>query len=340
MPYTDIYRPGDMMGDYGGSPEPTNAFVRQPATDFNPSRDIDPMAGRFFGELSSARGISGRDRMRLQGQMLQGITDIETQRLKLDQERQRSIINDIRIKESQYLLEETRRKHIAAREAAQRRDGVVSGVKDIMTADLTPGERHAALNTYELDHLGELTTDPELRRAFDISRSHIPEPRESQFSATQRMEMARSGIPPEVIDSDDPFLIGQTQGIIDAIDEMKSTDEKTRRAGSKHYVESIEKLASRVPEFMDKDERGARGVADGDLTPYLRPQDHQTGLFLVHLVHGPEKVEEMRSPDMTDEERRKIIMDTQRVAMRTANMLAMATPDPEDVEADALVPLP
>lgn len=318
------------------APEP------QPAPqDFDPRREIDPMARQIFGNIENSRYLNREDKFRLQGELLKGISDVQAQRAKLDAERNRAMYDGLRLQQMQDSILANRRRQQAAVSQAETRAQFQGTVQGVLTSKLDPLAKREALNELAANNLGLLSTDPNASQIFNTAKSltPIPEPREPLFTAIQKRDMVSEGLPPEVIYEaetlGDPVLAGKWLGYVRAEKDKQSQDAARRADAKKAKVTMLRDLAKDSFRFLSKEERQELGVSDSDPNPYLRPEDHERGRTLALIELGTKGFKDFDA--LPDAEKMNVLNELRFKALTDA--LDEATQEPpsqKDVTVDSL----
>ena len=197
--------------------------------------NIAPAFPRFFGEIQANRDLSPQAKERLQTQVFAGATDINDQRMKLQQDRQNSALNQMRLEQSRLALEEDAMRRERLRRETERVADLDTRIKGVMGGEgdaLTKSQKLAEL---ELE-FGDLSaSSPDVSRRFGIARNALPLPPKPLFTPSQQIEQAAKGVPPEIIASGDPIAIGQWMGASaerDAEIQRRADEAKTQASTS------------------------------------------------------------------------------------------------------------
>jgi len=233
-----------------------------PAKEFSFEQDIAPHASNFFREIGRDRNLSTSARQQLQGDMLGGVTEIETQRLKLQGERDLGRMRKLRIAEGVSAMEDARARRI--REENSRSDALSlkNQLQELNASDLTDEEKRDQLTGLEITHSGN--PDLSVGRLLGTYRSSLP--RREAFTATQKAHFAASGVSAETIATGDPVAIGKESRAaagVQATQVQKQKEEailaKDARAARKHLLTGEMEMAPVVihtegqPSYVDKD---------------------------------------------------------------------------------------
>lgn len=175
--------------------------------EFSYEQNIAPFATKFFGEIGSDRFLSAADKAQLQGKLVGGVHEIETQRQKLENERKEGRLRDLQYSEGINAFDEAKARRSRIEQAAAKRGGIKAQAQGILaSADPEPVKREKLgllqLETSDLD-------DPQVSDIFRAAETALPPAKKSAFSPEQLARFAAEDVPQEVISSGDPFLIGQ-----------------------------------------------------------------------------------------------------------------------------------
>lgn len=166
-----------------------------PTADFSYDRDIAPQTARFFNKVGADPTLSHEAKMRLQGSTLGGVQGIETQRLKLQEERDQGRARKLDYEASSMRLEEARAARARAEQREARRATVTATAKGILDSADDPETKRQALARTALD----FADDKDALDTFDIATKALPKPKESTISDAQTLSMVLDGIPQEEI---------------------------------------------------------------------------------------------------------------------------------------------
>jgi hypothetical protein len=307
--------------------------------EFDPQREITPLAGRFFADVEANPNLSREAKLRVQAGYLTGIAEVREQRSKIENERMRSIMDRQTIEMREQSLAEARRRQEDAARSAERQKTIAEQAKGIIGSNLSPEEQRRQLGALRIEHLAEAATDPTVRSIFDTAAGVLPPPPEPLYSTKDMRDKMEKGIPPEVVLNGDPVEIGFYERIAAAQEKEMSDNLADRKAAVKEYRSTIMALAAKPPSFMTEDQAFAAGVSNSDpnAARYLTPESHQKGRILIGLLRGPDGLTAFET--MSDAEKRDAIMVAQREAMFTALQKAdtISDTDEEDVAVDSLL---
>ena len=198
--------------------------------------NIAPAFPRFFGEIQANRDLSPQAKERLQTQVFAGASDINDQRMKLQQDRQNSALNQMRLEQSRLAMEEDAMRRERLRRETERVTDLDTRIKEVVGGEGDPLTKSQKLAELELE-FGDLSaSSPDVSRRFGIARNALPLAPKPFFSPSQQIEQAAKGVPPEVIASGDPIAIGQWMGASaerDAEIQRRAEEAKSQAAASK-----------------------------------------------------------------------------------------------------------
>lgn len=335
MPYDD-YSDIDSLGDFG---PPETGVAQMPAPevrDFNPRQDIDPLTSKYFQDLDNIRGMSDQDRLKFQTEYLSGVDAIKEQRSKVEQDRRRSMMDELNIQRAQGVLGEARRRQIAAVNATESRNSLSAQVRDIMMSGATPDEKREAVNAIELESMDFIASDPTSSRLLNVARSQLPlpEPETSVYSPKEIGQLIADGIPIEVAASGNPFLIGMAQNELKLRQAQETQDSRSIAGAKKAWASQVIQLAREPFNFMDQTERDLLGVGMdsegnfvGDPNQYLKGDDHVRAKGLARLfLKSKAEFDEFNA--LRDDEKLPLIRKMQIEALAMA--VQKLSEDPED----------
>lgn len=319
---------------------PQASAPAQPAGyEFDPKKEIDPMAGKFFSQVEANPNLSPEAKLRVQTKYLAGLEDIQAQRGKLESERMRSMLDRQRLEEGTLALNEMRRKQEDVARAAENQRIGTETVNGILASGLTPEEQRKQIAAYKINNAAKITTDPALKYAIDAAEGQIPKPKSPLYSTKDMRDKMEKGVPSEVVRRGNPAEIGIYERVMAAKEKEKSDKLEDRKAAAKDYRSTIMDLAKEPPSFFSEEEAIEAGVSskDPNLTKYLKPESHQKGRILIGLLKGSAGLAEFEK--LSDADKREAIMVAQRDAMFQALEKAdtVSDTDEEDVTVDSLL---
>lgn len=339
MTYEDAFTPDDMTDGYapsGGTVMP--ATEPPPVQDFDPRRDIDPMARKLFDDIGSRRHLRPEDKIALQSKLLAGISDVSAQRMKLEAKRRQSMMDNMRIQEMQGSLASMRQRQRTAVEQTAARATFTDAVKGVMArTDLDPVAKSMEIDRLTTENLGFVAADPDAARMVSTAKSMIPLPKVSGFTDAQIMDLTASGVPANIVATGDPYINGTMKAMLDAERKAQSEIAAERKAALKEKATLLKNLAKDDFRFIPEMERSTLGINPDDPNPYLMPEDHQRGRALAALVLGYETEEYKAFDALPDAEKREEMRKLQLRALTQAVETATSdTKSDEDVAADRL----
>jgi hypothetical protein len=338
MPYEDAFTPDDMLDGYPSATAVMPASEPPPVADFDPRRDIDPMAKKLFTDIGAERHLRPEDKIALQSKLLAGINDVSAQRSKLEAERRQSMMNNLRIEQAQGSLAAMRQRQQTAVEQTAARATFTDAVKGVMSrTDLDPLAKSAEIDRLTTENLGFVAADPDAARAVSTAKSMIPLPKVSTLTEAQIMEAAESGVPAELVATGDPYVIGATKALLDANRKAMSEKVEDRKAAQKEKATLLKDLAKDDFRFIPNMERSQYGIDPNDKTPYLLQGDHTRGRQLASLLLTPEEYKAFDAlPDAEKrDEMRKLQIRALTMAVETATSEVKSD---DDVLTEKLVP--
>lgn len=337
MPYEDAFTPDDMLDGYPAAGGTAVAMPQPPPVqDFDPRRDISPMAGKLFDEIAGARHLKPEAKFALQTQLLSGISDVSAQRAKLENERRQSMMDNMRIQGMQGSLASMRQRQQTAIEQTAARATFTDTVKGVMSrTDLDPVAKSMEIDRITTENLGFVAADPDAARVASLAKSMIPLPRVSNLTDAQVMDAAQAGVPPDVVARGNPYEIGAMRAAMEADRKARSEKAEDRKAALKEKATLLKDLAKDDFRFIPESDRLGYGISTKDKTPYLLTEDHQRGRALASILLSPEEYKAFDA--LPDAEKREEMLKLQLRALTQAVETATSeTKSDEDVKADKL----
>jgi NADPH-dependent ferric siderophore reductase len=274
---------------------PQPAAPAQPADyEFDPRKEIDPMANRFFADTNANRSLTPEFRNRIQSQYLQGMTDIQAQREKIEGERLRNVLNRQDIERGNMAMAEARRKQEDAMRAAQRQMTVADTLKGIRDSDLPPEEKQRQFNEAKISLAGDYTSNPTVKTIFDTVENEIPKPVKpfEVSDATKTSLIIDDGLPEWLVNSGDTELIQKAKMLSDISKKAQSDDVKQIKEARKQRTEMTLALAKEPPKFFTEENLpDTVSSKDPNRLKYLTPESQQRGRDLMLVAYGPDAVE-------------------------------------------------
>ena len=319
---------------------PQASAPAQPAGyEFDPKKEIDPMAGKFFSQVEANPNLSPEAKLRVQTKYLAGLEDIQAQRQKIESERMRSMLDRQRLEEGTLALDEMRRKQGEIARAAEVQKSAAGTVKGILASNLPAEEKRKQIGMFRIDNAAAIATDPALKSIVDTTDGMIPKVLDPIYSTEDMRNKIEKGVPSEVVLRGNPAEIGIYERVMAAQEKEKSDKLEDRKAAAKDYRSTIMDLAKEPPSFFSEEEAIEAGVSskDPNRTKYLKPESQQKGRILIGLLKGSAGLAEFET--LSDADKREAIMVAQREAMLQALQKAdtVSDTDEEDVTVDSLL---
>jgi len=273
---------------------PQAAAPPQPAGyEFDPKKEIDPMAGKFFSRVEADPNLSPEAKLRVQTKYLAGLEDIQAQRQKIESERLRNIMDRQTIETRNQAFAETRRKQEDAARAAQRQMTVADTLKGIRDSNLPPEEKQRQFNEAKISLAGDYTSNPTVKTIFDTVESEIPKPVKpfEVSDATKTSLIIDDGLPEWLVNSGDTELIQKAKMLSDISKKAKSDDAKQIKEARKQRTEMTLALAKEPPKFFTEENLpDTVSSEDPNKLKYLTPESQQRGRDLMLVAYGPDAV--------------------------------------------------
>jgi hypothetical protein len=283
--------------------------------EFSFEQDVAPYASRFFGEIGNDRRLSGAARNQIQGRLLGGLSEIRSQRAELEDQATRGRINRLREIDAVSSLEEAQAKRRRIEMESQKVDGTEKLVRGILDSGASAEEKEAALG--EVDVGNARVDDPAIRRITEAARKSLPSSRDTGFTPGQVAALAES-VPPEILATGDPVLIGQYQGEL-ARQNAEFEEKRKQVAADK---KEREKLLDEDFDFDDPAPDDPEGVRK-----WMTPKSTQVATLIVDQFGTPEeqkRFDELRTA-ASDIERERLVRSIQTRKLREKYRSATGT---------------
>jgi len=271
-----------------------------PTTDFSYDRDVAPHLSRFFGRVAADPRLSPESQLRLQTEVLSGVNAIEDQRLKLQQQRDQGVLARQRMEMGLLQMDDTRRqireREARAAKAAQASTEIRSVLGD---STLTPTQKKQRLAESAVGYMTDADTN--VRDQFGVAMKALPEDEEEQFTPSQLIEMGASNVPPEVIASGDPTLIGRYMGQAAEAAREQKLKERVMLKQLEGDEQERKRVLTAPMRYADPDDEGR---------VYLKDESQVAAKLLVQKYGTPEEREAFAA-QQDDRERARIAMEIQ-----------------------------
>ena len=180
-----------------------------PTPSFSYDQDIAPHASRFFDRIDASTTLSHGAKMRIQGTLLNGMEDIETQRLKLQEERDQGRARKLDYESGTFRLEQARADRARTEAQDSRRAGIAGIARGILDSKDDPETKRQKLARTALDY----ADDDDALKTFGVAEKAIPTKRDSLLSDASELALILDGIPQDELayakESGDYSRVGQ-----------------------------------------------------------------------------------------------------------------------------------
>ena len=272
-------------------------------TDFSYSQDIQPYASKFFDRIDASTTLSHGAKMRIQGTLLGGMEDIETQRLKLQQERDEGRGRKLAYESGTFALENARADRARTEAQDSRRAGIAGIAKSILDSKDDPETKRQKLARTALDY----ADDDDALKTFGVAERALPAREKNDYTAMQIADMTSKmvgKVNPDLIPAlmQNPAALGQVLGDI-AKDEMDTErDRKLAADRTEQGLKLKDSLSEKplnfynpekpAPEDYDKDNKSR--IHDENGKPrWMDDESTVLAKRILHTLDGtPEEIEE------------------------------------------------
>lgn len=224
--------------------------------DFDYQRDIAPSLSRFFGEIRRDPRLSPQSVERLQSTVLRDSNEIEAQRMKLQEERDQSLLRNLSARQTMLHLDEFRRRQREEERQAEEASQAAASIRATVGTDEPDAIKRAKLRDLTLSSLGTAVTNPNVARMLDLANGAFPQDKDP-FTPAQYVQMGMEGVPPEVLATGDPLVIGQYAGAV-------AEQRRRRTLLEKQMMDKAEKDESYQLRILDAPIKFARPAEGAD----------------------------------------------------------------------------
>ena len=239
-----------------------------PTQEFSYERDISPYASKFFDTLGNDPRLSPERKAQLQGMLLGGVEDIQAQRAKMQEEKDKGVLRSLDVRKTQSDLEDARARRIQMQRDTEAIGGAKARVNSILgDAAMSSEQKRQLLAQEELNH--PLAGDQTLGKVFNLGREALPKEQEQMFTPSQQVDflskVAKSGRAEDVIAAlQDPIQMGVMLAAAEAQEkEDKEADDLQGRKDAE--AQEIRKGMTRTRlKFAEDDAGMVTGKLDDD----------------------------------------------------------------------------
>lgn len=243
--------------------------------EFSFQNDVAPYASRFFSEVEADPYLSRNDKAQLQGSLLGGVQDIETQRLQLAEEKERGKLRSLQYNEGVLAFDEAKARRARIEQAAGKRTALKQEAQGIVAGADTPEEKQRKLAALRLANSD--TEDPDVRSVFDAAQDALPAARKANFSPEQLARFAAEDVPANVLASGDPYAIGQA--ISEAARRKETLEARKKEA---------ETNSAARQKLLESELKFAKGEDDIE-SDWLEPESTIDAELIVNAFGTPEE---------------------------------------------------
>jgi hypothetical protein len=358
MPLNEPY--DDPMDGFSSSPimlappGPRMPKASDEFEDFSYERDIQPMVGanRLFEEIGADRNMNWREKARMQQGLLQGVGDIAEQRAKIEQLRNRSEMDRIRVETGRLQLDDLRNRRRQQQDMQSRMSDVGKQIEGVL--DLPIKERAQALAEIEARNFEVIATSPWAGRRIDSVRATLaPSASEAppMFTGKALADAIAANVDNpaalEAIRNNDPIALGIATGTARVVGESAEERAKSARVERTRVIrEFAGKQETFALDFAETDEMAARRMQqaqDGKVPEYvpryMSPETHREAERAVLLLGTDEDKRAWEESNGSPDRDQIRVQITRMAVLRAENeLLKGASEAPADV-AESSVPL-
>ena len=303
-----------------------------PVQDFSYETDVAPYAAsRFFTNIQRDTSLSPQARERLQTSFFQDVSGIEAQRMKFEQERTQSALQQAQLAHTQSALEDSRlrRQRIANAEATD--SDISNQLNSVVYSGEDPDVRRQWLADLALKHSGQFEYNPTLGHRFKAAEDAIPKSPKPMFTPEQHVSMvSKLADHPQgalILASQDPTLIGVALSQVEQMDEEHKAAKSALAKNTEESRRLRHELLFTDPKFQDD-------LASQEKDKWLDDGVYSKYKILVESEGNP-KEQKAFAAEKDHHKKAEIVMALQRRVLRS---MLLPTPAKKGVNVGALVP--
>lgn len=246
--------------------------------EFSYDQDVRPYASRFFDRVGSDRSLSHAAKMRVQGTLLGGMTDIEATRLKLQDERDMGRMRKLDMEKQELALEDARARRARMEAQAANISGIRTRAKEVLASGADPEAARRALTIDAIDH----ADDPEAQRILGLAASALPEAKKPMLTDSQLGALVLDGVPQEVVErareTGDYSEVGKIVGNLRQ-DQLAFAMEVEAAQGQDKRANAVRLKLAQTPLEFDKN-------LDDPTAPakWLKPESTSTAMAIMETL--------------------------------------------------------
>jgi hypothetical protein len=274
-----------------------------PTADFSFERDVQPYAGRFFDKVGADPTLSHEAKMRLQGSLLGGVAGIESQRLKLQEEREQGRARKLDYESSAFRLEEARAARTRAEQMEARRGTVTATAKSILDSADDPETKRQMLARTALD----FADDREALNTFGIAADALPkESAGSGFTPHQIASMTER-LGDEVSPEDLPVVLGNPALLGNVLGRIAKKEEAAKEA-KRLAEDQSDEAKTRKLELAKMPLKFRKPELDGDEPLWLEDSSTAVATKVVEALGTPEEKQRFAKLKTASSDRERAMM--------------------------------
>ena len=298
--------------------------------EFSFERDIAPYASRFFDEIGSSE-MSTSAKQKLQGSLLGGISDIESQRLKLQEERDQGRERNLSYERGVLALEEARASRSRIEQQNREVGDVQSLVRGIVDSEDTPDVKTQKLARTQLELGDRVLANPALGHLFKFGHDAIPKPDKPLISNAEMVTNTLKGVPwEEMVHAKNTGDFSRVQAIIRGLEDEEFT---RREALTEKRASAAEERQTRT-KLLDHDLSLARGTEEDSKaeSPWMKAGDTEIAYALHKQFGTPQEMKRFDELKGADSDRERLATARMIQAREKLKILSKAVSGPTKAE--------
>ena len=237
---------------------------------------IAPSTTRFFDSIQADPRLTSRTKAQLQGTLFSGVQDLEAQRMKMQEERDRAALRQLQYQEGSLSLEEAKTARKRVEDSAAKGAALDADLQSVMDSQDDYETKQAKLAQVKMKY-ADLSAIPAIRYKLDAVGDAIIKPlvRRPDLTPSQQFEMGQSGGDMSRIAAGDYYGAGVAAREAKSAAEAKKLEADAQKEQAAMQERSMHELLTKDIELQKPEE--------GEQPRWLEPKSHETAKLLVEF---------------------------------------------------------
>lgn len=278
--------------------------------EFSYASDVAPYASRYFDRVASDPRLSHASKMQLQGTLLNGMEDIQSQRLKLQKERDEGRRSTMALETQSNALEDSRAARARRENDLSQRAGVKGAFNEVLNGEGTPEEKRQRLNQIGMQHSDIISRDAGVSQAYEFATKALPQEPKGGMTPGQiaaATEKLYGSVDPEVLPEilSNPFALGAALSTVAQREKAAEEAKKLREEKSEEAEARKLDLAKLPLKFAKPDPASGETEAR-----WLEPASTERAEKIISVLGTPEEQAQfLRLKSADSDEARAILIE-------------------------------